>query len=67
MSNAVPFELPGPVISYPKNGSGGIDIFVCKANIWIVICSQATASIVDTQTDVIEKVSTFLKTEKILT
>ena len=41
--NAVPVELPGPDIWYPmflKSGTGGIDIYVRKVNIWNVCGSS---------------------------
>ena len=43
MLNGLPFELPGPDICYPmfwNTGSGSIDIFVGKVNIWNVNCTQ---------------------------
>ena len=42
-------------------GSGGIDIFWRKVNIWNINCVQATALIFDTRTDVLVKVSKFLR------
>ena len=50
---------------YLNTGSGGIDILLCKVNIWTVDCAWATAFIFDTRTDVLLKVSKFLR-QKIL-
>ena len=58
------FELSGPDICCPMfldTGSGGIDIFWSKVNIWNVNCAQATAFIFDTRTDVLMKVWKFLR------
>ena len=45
MPDALLIELLGPDICYPlfwNTGSGGMDIFVCKVNIWNVSYVQAT-------------------------
>ena len=58
------FELSGPDICCPmfvNTGSGGIDIFWSKVNIWNVICARVTAFIFDTRTDVLVKVSNFFR------
>ena len=44
-----------------NTGSGGIDIFLSKVNIWNINCAWATAFIFDTRTGVLEKVSKFLR------
>ena len=44
-----------------NTGSGGIDIFWRKVNIWNVNYARATAFIFDTRTDIFVKVSKFLR------
>ena len=62
-----PFELSGPDICCPmflNTGSGGIDIFLDKVNIWNVNCARAATFIFNTWMDGLVKVSRFLRQKK---
>ena len=65
MLNALSFKLQGTDLCYYhmfwNTGSGGTDSFVCKVNIRNINGVQATASILNSRTDVLEKVLMFLR------
>ena len=56
-----PRESLGPKLMFWNIGSGGIDIFLCKVDIWNINCTQAKAFAFDSRSDVLIKVWNFLR------